>query len=221
VSWIIATDAASWIALVVSAVALAWTVFANRRSDTLASESNAISRQALAIAEEERQVQADQRSARAELTVTVAPGGNHELDDLGTVWTNGSTVITTVVITIENRGERSAGRTIVEVWLPQAATGDAFWASGPGGPELPDVAKSTPDPGVLLSASATAPTFSAHYLSRTLDQIAVGVPERLYVRAPFAVDVAATYPIDVVVSAEGTVEPAKVRYLLNIKQRRS
>ena len=64
-------------------------------------------------------------------------------------------------------------------------------------------------------------TFHAHYLVRTLDQVALGVPERLYVRAPFSVEGEAMYPVDVVVRTEGAADAAKVRYVLQIRQRRN
>jgi hypothetical protein len=45
------------------------------------------------------------------------------------------------------------------------------------------------------------------------------VPERLYLRAPFEVDDAASYPVDVVVHAEGADAVLKSRYVLRIRRR--
>ena len=83
---------------------------------------------------------------------------------------------------------------------------------------LNEQARSGKQLGRILIESGT---ISETDLVRTLDQVALGVSERLYVRAPFSVEGEATYPVDVVVRTEGADDAAKVRYVLQIRQRRN
>lgn len=205
-------DLQSWLAAGVSVIALAWAIISGRRANRTAER-------ALAISEAEHRERSRERAVRANLAVSVEPGSNHERDDSGAVWTNGGTIWTSIAITIQNDGDRAAGRTVVNAWIPDAADGDAFWADGPGGAELPDMLGAVRDPAVNLSERAGAPLFPTVRLTRVLDRVSLGPPERLYVRAPLTASGDDSYPIDVTVEAEDAIDIAKCRKIIRIRRR--
>ena len=205
----------------VLALVVAWLSWrAAKGANRISGESNEIARQALSLSEAEDARREEDRRARARLAVTVEPGPNHELGEDGAIWTSAGTIITTLVITIANSGERPAGTTHVDVWLPRMPLGEPFWAESSGGPELSGVSKATPDPSVRLNLGGGAPLYESVHLSRRLGHVAVEISERIFLRAPFAVeDVENAYPIDVVVRAEGADKEATTRQVLRIKRR--
>jgi hypothetical protein len=152
--------------------------------------------------------------------VSVEPGPNHELGDDGTIWTTAGTIITTLVVLITNEGDRATGKTLLNVWVPRMPGGEPFWAETAGGRELPELGRGTPDPKVRLNLGGGAPTYESVRLSRTLDRVAVDLPEQVYLRTPFVVQNHQTvYPVDVIVRAEGADDEAKTRAVVRIARR--
>jgi hypothetical protein len=184
-----------------------------------ARRANKISGRALQLTALEHSTRAREREARARIELTVLPGANHEFDPHGVIWSQGSTIVTTLELTIVNRGDRAAGRTSIDVWVPRF-TSDPFWADGAGGREVAGVPRSTPDPKVRLNDGIGAHTYESARLTRVLDGVPVDQPERLYVRATFPTqDDEAAYPVDVIVRAEHAEDETSARKVVRIRRR--
>jgi hypothetical protein len=183
-----------------------------------AQRANEISGRALQVTEAEHAARVQERRARAKLELTVAPGSNHEVDPHGVIWTQASAIVTTLELTILNKGDRAGGRTSVEVWVPRF-TGHAFWANGAGGAEVAGLSRAVPDSAVRLNEGSGAPTYEADRLTRELEGIPIDLPTRLYVRTTFPIEGhEVAYPVDVVVRAEHTDDDTRARRIVRIKR---
>lgn len=205
----------AFLSLVVAIAAAALAYLSWRASQS----ANAISSRALQITEAEHALRERQRQARADLEIKISPGANHDLDQHGTIWTQGSHIVTTIELTVSNTGDRPTGRTSVDVWVPRF-TGHAFWAESAGGAEVAGLARAAPDPSVKLNESAGTPLYESDRLTRQLDEIPVDLPARLYLRTTFPTqDGDAAYPVDVVVRAEHADAESKARRTIRIRRR--
>jgi hypothetical protein len=198
-----------WLGLVVAVAAayLAWR--ANHKSDEaskFATEANDIARRALGISESDYEDRRREREARARLVVSASVVG-HEPDEHGVIRLGGSGGYIQLAITIRNEGDRSGGRGNVEVTLPLSMSGASVRWTDAGGHELSAFSQRAGRVG------------DVNVITRALEGIARDVPERLWLRVPFAVpdrDGANEYPIRARVAAEGAEGESVLDFPLSI-----
>ena len=206
-------------AIVIALIAM----FFAYRATTISSRALAISRAArrevLELLPAEPETEPENEPA-ARFSVAVEPGSNQDVANDGTIWGVGHDVLAKLIVTVTNDGDRESGRTEVGVWVPHAEGGVPWWAGEDGEAPIADVPQAVADENVQLSLRSDAPTYESVHLSRVLDGVPIGIPERLAICAHFDVNPGRNeFPVDVVVRGEDTGEELKHRAVVRIARR--
>lgn len=161
---------------------------------------------------EHRQRQAD-REARPALGIQVRP--NSRLDGDGVLGTDATTTYVTLAITVTNEGEKAAGRTQIDVWVPVFVADTTLYWVDPSGVHQTEWGRGARDPTTRLE-SGDGRYFDTHRLTRSLDTVP-RIGETIYLHLPGHVQVGAESMIPVRVRARTDGSEADETYPLRLR----
>lgn len=179
------------LSVAMSAVALGLSIRSDRRSD-----------RALAIAEDDHTERKREREARPVLRLEISPS-NFKVDDDGVLRLEASNAYVNVAIVIQNDGDKPAGATQVDAWVPAMIPSDTLKWTDPAGADHNRFGVSSPDPSIKLG-TGDGRNFDSQRITQRLESIPL-MGETVYLRMNCPLDQRpGMVPVRVVAKTDGS-----------------